>query len=309
MDWRCPLTTIDRSPSIDLVVPTIDRPNELRRLLESAVAQGYEPLRVVVIDMNDDDSSAAAVLAEYSDELDIVHLRVSRRGVSKARNFAMGSIEAEVISLSDDDCWLPDGFLHALGERFHREPSLAGLSVMQKDAQLRPSNGRWATRPGRITKTSVWGRGVSAGIFVRASAVREIGGFDEGLGPGSGGWAAGEETDLLIRLVDTGHRVDYEPSLFVHHPDPQRNNALTYPLERWRAYAQSTGHLMRKHRCPPNIVAYHCARPLIGSVAAALRGDFNQSRSRLAVAVGRLEGWARSKPSRTGARPDKRIAP
>lgn len=290
-------------PSVDLVVPTINRPRELRRLLESVVAQAYAPLRVIVIDMNEDDASAE-VIEGFSEALEIVHVRVSRRGVSKARNLASERVEADVVSLTDDDSWLPDGLLLGIGRRFRDEPEIAGVSVMQRDERLRPSNGRWARRPGPITKTNVWGRGVSAGIFVRASALREVGGFDEDLGPG-GSWAAGEETDVLIRIVSAGHRVEYDPSLFVHHPDPGHGSAASYQLEQWRRYAQSAGHLMRKHRYPLHAVAHRCARPVLGAVAAAVRGDLAEARIRLAVATGRVEGWARSRAPRHDAQGDR----
>ena len=93
------MTTVDeRLPSIDLVFPTIDRPDELRRLLESTVAQSYPRLRAVVVDMNESDVSAAEVIEDFSDSLEIVHLRASRRGVSKARNLGIERVVAEVVS-------------------------------------------------------------------------------------------------------------------------------------------------------------------------------------------------------------------
>jgi glycosyltransferase involved in cell wall biosynthesis len=286
----------DRLPAIDLVVPTMGRPDELHRMLQTAVAQAYPRLRVVVVDMNDDDASGADVLDGFSGSLEIVHVRAARRGVSKARNLGLERIEADVVSLTDDDCWYPDGLFRTIGERFGREPDLAGLSMMQVDERFSPSNGRWARRPGRITRTNVWGRGVAAGVFLRASALEAVGPLDETLGRASGVWEAGEDTDLLIRFVDAGYRVDYDPSMFVHHPDPERDSAAAYPRERWRAYAEAMGHVMRKHRYPLRAVAYRCARPLVGSVVAALRGDFAQSRIGVTVAAGRAEGWARSRP-------------
>lgn len=287
-------------PSIDLVVPTMGRPAELDRLLRTVVAQSYPSARVIVVDMNEDDTSAE-VSTRYSQSLPIEHVRVSRRGVSKARNAGLRYAAADLVSLADDDCWYPDGLLRAVGERFAGDPGLDGLSVMQVDEQLRPSNGRWARRPGQITRLNVWGRGVAAGMFVRRSALLDVGPFDETLGRASGVWEAGEETDILIRIVAAGYRVDYDPSLFVHHPDPERDSAAVYPIERWRGYAEAMGHVMRKHRYPLHAVAYWCARPLVGAVVSAAHGDRRRARLRLAVSAGRARGWARSSPSATSA--------
>lgn len=280
-------------PSMDVVVPTMDRPFELRRLLRSIAAESYPGLRAVIVDMNEDDA-AAVVLAERSDELEVVHVRASRRGTSAARNLGIEHAAAEVVAFADDDCWYPPGLLRTIGDRFARAPGLGGVTVMQVDHQGRPSNGRWARRPGRVTRTNVWGRGVTAGMFFRRSVLEATGPLDETMGPGSGGWQAGEETDLLIRVVDGGHSVEYDPHLFVHHPDPLRDNAGSYPLERWRGYAKAMGHLMRKHRYPGPIVAYRCVRPLAGSVVALVRGDLVRARIGVTMARGRTSGWVRS---------------
>lgn len=283
-------------PSMDLVVPTVRRTTELRRMLATAGRQAYPSLRVIVVDQNPD-ATAESVIDEFDQRLEIVHARLSPPGASRSRNHGVAQATAEIVGFPDDDCWYPDGVLRLIGRRFANDSGLAGLSVMLVDDQLRPSNGRWATKPERITRTNVWGRAVTSGMFVRLAALQGTGGFDETLGPASGAWEAGEETDLLIRLVDAGHRIEYDPTLYVHHPDPERDLHKTYPLERWRAYAASMGHVMRKHRYPLHTVAYHCGRPLAGVVVSAFCGNFARARTRLAIAIARAEGWARS-PSR-----------
>lgn len=277
------------------------RETELRRLFESVALQEYPSVRVILVDMSGS-RAVAALVAEFG-SLEILHRTSSPVGVSRARNHGIGDVEADVVSLTDDDCWYPERLLQSVGRRFSSDPGLAGLSVRQLDESLRPSNGRWARRPGIITKSNVWGRAVSSGMFFRSEAITAAGAFDETLGPGSGCWEAGEETDLLIRVVETGRRVHYEPSLHVHHPDPLgvgTDRSAAYSLERWGAYARATGHLMRKHRFPPHAVAYRCCRPLVGSAVAALQGDFTRSRIRLTVATGRAAGWARSQPGKSG---------
>ena len=42
-------------PSFDLVVATVDRTEELDRLLDSLAAQDYPRLRVIVVDQNEDE--------------------------------------------------------------------------------------------------------------------------------------------------------------------------------------------------------------------------------------------------------------
>ena len=58
-----------------------------------------------------------------------------------------------------------------------------------------------------------------------------------------------------------------------------------------RAYGEAMGHVMRKHRFPAYVAAYHCARPLGGAGLDLVRGRPALARKRLVVAAGRLAGW------------------
>ena len=73
-------------PSFDLVVATLDRVDELGRLLHSLARQSHRRFRVIVVDQNTDDR-LDAVLRRYS-ELQIDRLR-SQPGLSHARNAAL----------------------------------------------------------------------------------------------------------------------------------------------------------------------------------------------------------------------------
>jgi glycosyltransferase involved in cell wall biosynthesis len=280
-------------PRIDLVVGTRGRGPELERLLRSVVAQDYPGVRVLVVDQNEE-GTLDELLEGLAGSLELIHLRSERPGVNRARNVGLAAASAEVIGIPDDDSWLPGGLLRTIGGRFAASPGLGGLTVMLVDEARRPSNGRWDRRAGPVTRGNVWGRGVGSGIFLRREAFQAVGPLDETLGPGSGMWAAGDETDLLIRVLDAGFRVEYEPALHVFHPDPWRDSQDAYPLERWRAYAAAMGYLMRKHGYPFHSVLYRCARPLGGSALDALRGDLPRARVRLAVAAARARGWAMS---------------
>lgn len=287
-------------PSMDLVVPTVRRATELHKMLATASRQAYPSLRVILVDQNPD-ATAESVIDEFHQRLEIVHERLSPPATSRARNHGIAQATAEIVGFPDDDCLYPDGFLRLIGRRFANDSGLAGLSVKLVDDQNRPSSGRWAAKPVRLGRTNVWGRAVGSGIFVRLAALQATGGFDETLGIGSGAWEAGEEADLVVRLVEAGHRIEYDPNLYVFHADPEGDSHEAYPRERWQAYAESMGHVMRKHRFPPHIVAYHCGRPLGGAVISSLRADFTKARIQLTVAIAHAEGWARSTSRRSRA--------
>ena len=113
-------------PSFDLVVATVDRVEPLGRLLASLERQTHADLRVLLVDQNDDDRVDVVVAAHP--RLEVVRLR-SPRGLSRARNAALGHLVADVVAFPDDDCEYPGDLLARLGERFAARPELDGLSA------------------------------------------------------------------------------------------------------------------------------------------------------------------------------------
>ena len=109
------------------------------------------------------------------------------------------------------------------------------------------SRARWEEEPAVLTRDNLWNRAISFTIFLRADIVARVGPFDERLGlPGS----SSEEIDYLVRAVDAGARIEYDPALVVLHRPAQR------PLVELGARdGESIGYVLRKHRYPPRSVA------------------------------------------------------
>jgi GT2 family glycosyltransferase len=245
--------------TFDLVVATVGRVDELSRFLASLRRQTHQDFRVVLVDQNDDGRLDALV-----DER-IVRLHAAR-GLSHARNEALPHLEGDVVAFPDDDCVYPDDLL----ERVAR--SLDGLDGV---------TGRepwWTTRAATLTRDNLWNRAISFTIFLRRDVVERVGEFDERLGlPAS----SGEEIDYLIRALDAGARIRYDPSLVVEHP--RKPVDLRAVGER---DGESLGFLLRKHRYGATTVVGMLARPLAGAVAHPRRARFH-----LATFRGRLRGY------------------
>src|SRR5437899_3216197 len=123
--------SVRRVASFDLVVATVDRTAELKRLLESLERQTHRGFRVLLVDQNEDDR-LDDVLHDHG-SLDLVRLR-SARGLSRARNAALGELRADVVAFPDDDCIYPDDLLERVAERFTDDPSLDGLAGRGADS-------------------------------------------------------------------------------------------------------------------------------------------------------------------------------
>jgi len=95
-------------PSVTVVIPTRGRPELSRRAVESALAQTFQNLEVIVV-VDGPDESTQRALAEVRDvRLRVLNLPV-RAGGSRARNHGVQAAKGEWVAfLDDDDEWLSD---------------------------------------------------------------------------------------------------------------------------------------------------------------------------------------------------------
>jgi len=269
-------------PTFDLVVATVDRVEPLGRLLASLERQTHRAFRVLLVDQNGDDR-VDAVLAEHG-ALDLVRLR-SARGLSRARNEALPRLEADVVAFPDDDCEYPDDLLARVAARLAGVEGLTGRSE-SRGGRSSPS---WAGDAGPVTRDNVWNRGISYGIFLRRELVERVGRFDESLGLGAGTpWSSGEEIDFLIRAVDAGGRIEYDPSLVVWHEEKDFDRASLEAVG--RRDGASVGYLLQRHGYGLWTKARMLVRPAGGALVALARRDRARAGFHAATLRGRLRG-------------------
>jgi GT2 family glycosyltransferase len=272
--------------SFDLVVATVDRVRELEGLLDSLEAQTHRRVRLLLIDQNEDDR-LVEILQEHP-SLTICRLR-SKRGLSRSRNRALDLLDAELVGFPDDDCSFPPNLLERVARRFATEPALDGLTGATRDDRGQTALS-WATGPTVLERDNFWNRAASATIFLRKSLIERVGRFDEELGLGSDGpWSSGEETDYLIRALDSGARIEYDPSLVVIHPEQVFTpSALRSVGARDGA---SLGYILRKHDYPKRVVGRMLLRPVGGALLALARRDSARMGFHLATLRGRVLGY------------------
>jgi glycosyltransferase involved in cell wall biosynthesis len=244
--------------TFDLVVATVGRTVELEQLLASLEAQTHRDFRVLVVDQNADDRLA--------DVLDgrAVHLR-SAPGLSHARNVALPQLEADAVAFPDDDCIYPPDLLERVAVRLGDLDGVTGREPW------------WTKDTAVLTRDNLWNRAISFTIFLRRAVVEHVGQFDERLGLPS---SSGEEIDYLIRALDAGARIEYDPSLVVEHP---RKHADVATRD-----GESIGYLLRKHGYGPRTVARMLVRPAAGIVLHPRHARFHADTLR-----GRVHGYRR----------------
>lgn len=281
-----------QQPLVSLIVATVGRTDELRRLLASLSECHPREFEVIVVDQNSDDR-LVPVLRDAAD-LDIRRLHLAGRlGVCRARNVGLECARADLVAFPDDDCWYPSDFFAAAIGRLG-EGGFDGVTGRAADGRGRSINGRFATEPAHVSRSNAFTTQIEWTSVLSTSAVRAVGGFREDLGPGAGTpWRSCEGVDLDLRLIAEGFDLFFDPKLYAHHDEVALDRPGPAERERGRSYGRGLGYVLRAHQYPPWHLAYWVARPLANLLWAVARGRFARARYFAAVALGRSEGYLR----------------
>jgi hypothetical protein len=212
---------------VTVVIPTRDRPRQLRTALWSVAQQrGGAPAVVVV-----DDGSAVAV-----DVPDAPGVRVVRHerseGVSRARNRGLAEVATPWVAfLDDDDVWLPDHLarvtaaIAAAEDGGVRRVGLGYAPVLVTDADHHPRNVIGAHPPADLARALHGGNVLPTPscVVARAELVRDAGGFDATL-------TVSADWDLWLGVArrEPGAAASAVPSvLYTQHDNNMHHGAQT----------------------------------------------------------------------------------
>lgn len=272
-------------PAISLVVATYGRAEQLQTLLRSLLAQRHRDFEIFVVDQNTDDR-IALILAPMQDAgLDIVHLRQSRPGLSAARNLALQHVRGAIVAFPDDDCWYDPLLLAQVVSHLAEHADIAG--VVARWVEETPAKGGIEQLSATAWRRFRGGDAASITLFLRTALLRQRGDFDERLGAGTW-YGSSEDTDLVLRLLGSGDRLDYLPDALVHHALAKSVPMTTARCWRELGYGRGIGATYIKHR----IAFWVVARGLFGPWVRALRAPSRLSGLVLATCTiaGRMQG-------------------
>lgn len=216
----------DAWPSLSVIIPTRDRPTELRRCLETVATVDYPSWEVIVVDQSESELTRV-VVAQFADTLPwLQHLRTRERGLSRARNLGLDAAHGEIVAFLDDDCTVPADWLWFVVEAFDRHPAAGLVFGRVRDAILDAS--AYVPTYQVATEHEVAGvraaartRGIGAGMYLRRQLVDRIGLFDVCLGSGAA-FMSSEDWDYTFRALRSGSAVVETPTIIVDHHGGRR---------------------------------------------------------------------------------------
>lgn len=289
-------STDTAKPAISLVLATIGRTVELEAMLGSLLSQTERDFELVIVDQNADQRVAPLLEPLRQAGIWVEHVRIAKAGSSHARNVGIAHAKSELIGFPDDDCVYEHDVIAKVLAHFATKDCHGIVAYWPEFDGPRPVSYRLSLSTWRRFKD--WNAPCFA-LFFRADRLRSFGPFDEKLGPGTN-YGASEETDLLLRGLELGAKIDYAADIAVHHPCGKDFPLSMQQCRKIRLYGRGTGALLVKHRLPKRAIAKGLVSPII-------RAAFEPNPAKalllgLCAIAGRIEGminWRRQSRTAT----------
>ena len=216
-----------------LLIPTLDRPDDLARTLSHVLPLLDARLGLVLVDDASTDPAHRVLLDGIAGHPHVRLVRLeARHGCTRARKVVLETLDVPYVFMLDDDSYFTGATradLEAVLDRFRAEPRLAAQAfpcyVPSRDASMDAVRAR--VYDGRMVSGFI-----NCACAVRMEAYHDIGGYRAEFDS-----PYGEERDLCIRLMDRRWTIRQflEPTVEHHQSvaarDKQHNargNALNY---------------------------------------------------------------------------------
>ena len=231
-------------PSISIVIPVLDRAEELGRCLASIALVDYpkDKLQVIVVDDGSRDDSAQ--VARSCGAL-VVSSGGTRRGPAAARNVGAGQATGELLAFIDSDCSASVDWLAELVPLFG-DDKIAAVGGMVEGMCSESVVDRYEAVMSSLSLGSrerFGGPGddtfylPSCNLLVRRALFLSVNGFVDSM-------HVGEDVDLTWRLRDAGWTIAYLPAGSILH---EHRSSLRSFMSRRFDYGTSEGTLQKLH--------------------------------------------------------------
>ena len=267
---------------VSVVVPTIGRPERLRRLLESLAECSPGPAEVLVIDQSEG-SQVADVVGGFA-ALGTHNVSCEGTGIARAVNLGLERAANEAVAVTHDDCTVASDWVAVASRLASADPGAIFTG------QVHPEGGdRWLVpstiedpEPRDYTGTNKCRVLYPNNMLCPRSGVLAIGGFDTRFG------AAAEDNDLCYRWLRRGNRLLYEPALEVWHHDWRSPAELR---DVYRSYGRGQGAFYAKHlrRGDMRMIGF-LGQDLYGAATATAGAAITRRPERAGAPLGLLRG-------------------
>jgi GT2 family glycosyltransferase len=242
---------------ISLVICTVDRCQYLRKTLAS-ISECRSSFTELIVIHGPSQDDTKHLLKEYDWLIDKV-ITSSSKNVSIVRNLGLKEASQEIIVYLDDDAIPPKQWLNShlsFYKKYGQKCGCVAGAVRDKTKVGEPlqfsrgvNNLMSDSKPilsentaKKYLSSSYWFTGVmGANASYRRDILLQLGGFDEFFEYFL------EETDICLRLIQSGHQVYYTDKVVDHYPGQSHNRKDQKHLTCWYSLAKNTTYFSLKH--------------------------------------------------------------
>jgi glycosyltransferase involved in cell wall biosynthesis len=208
---------------ISVIISTRNRPSHIQTCLKSILNNTFQKFEILLVDQSNDNQTKLIVKQLRSNK--IRFFKSNRKGKTVDLNSMIRVAKYNILSFTDDDCIVDKNWLQEIYDSYIKYPNTAG--VFGNTYPYKPQNHPNEMCPAIFIakKTKSYQNhallnhlflGPGNNMSLQKSAIIKAKYFKEWLGTGSIAWA-GEETDLIFRILIRKYILMTNPKMVVYH--------------------------------------------------------------------------------------------
>ena len=247
--------TLSKASDILVVIPVMNRPQYITRVLDAILEQTLQPDCLIVVDDCSTDNTAKVAQTwldtkPYSFTAQLL-IHSKNKGASAARNYGLAGAQDKhryIYFLDSDDMPSPT-FLEKTRAALEQHPRAVAASV---DRILKNETGemQYLNQKRLSVNPYHWfidmGAGVSSSTLLRTSLIKKLGGYNEVL-------LTGHDTELFFRLASLGEWLHVAGSpVVMHEHGAHLRDMHDDPLRKWcHIFEDCVSHFSIQERLEP----------------------------------------------------------
>jgi glycosyltransferase involved in cell wall biosynthesis len=206
---------------VSVIIPTRNRPELLKRCLESLKSQGVDSMEIIVVD----DCSLSSRTRSIARDMGAVYLRQDfPQGPGQARSRGIERANGYVVAFIDDDCQASPNWLSA-GLALFDDGTVGGV-----EGRTEPKEKKGITPFSHYIENISGGHYQTCNVFYRRDILLNLGGFNRRFP------VFREDSELAFRLLESGFLLPFEPEALVIHPAQRGSYARPIKQSTWHHY-------------------------------------------------------------------------
>jgi len=190
--------------SIDIIVPTYNRPQDVKTFVEEIQKQEYPNYKVFFIDDCSDEKIEH--LIPKSNKFEYIRLN-KNKGQAYARNIGIKEGTGEILIFMDDDAWFKSTkALNLINDYLIEKPELGCLAF-----DIEEPNRELLSKRFSIQNNQEIGEFIACGVAFTKKAMKDIGGFPDFF------HSYGEETYIVLKLIQKKYKIHFSKQIELFH--------------------------------------------------------------------------------------------